>query len=395
MYSSRRPSVTHLSIAILLATTALTGLAQDSRPKPRARDLGVPFDGTPGPLNALTDVPGIEVGQVTLISGEGRRGVTKDVVRTGLTAILPRGRNSADPVAAGCYALNGNGEMTGTLWIRESGFLESPIVITNTHIVGVVRDAVIKARVKSGQPDASGFWWSLPVVAETYDGILNDVNGFHVKEEHVFTALDGARGGPIAEGNVGGGTGMVCHWFKGGIGTASRRVKAGGSAWTVGVLAQCNYGARHQLRIAGVPVGTEIPLGGPPKREGGSIIVVVATDAPLLPHQLERVARRVPLGVARMGGQGGDESGDLFIAFSTANPKTAYADGPVTLTMLPNQHLDPIFGATIEATEEAIVNCLVAAETMTGAEGRTVQALPHDRLREVLRKYGRLVETPK
>ncbi|MCI0586349.1 MAG: P1 family peptidase [Planctomycetes bacterium] len=364
--------------------------------KPRARDLGVPFDGTPGPLNSITDVAGVEVGHATIVSGEGKLEVGKGPVRTGVTAILPRGKRSAtDPAFAGWFSLNGNGEMTGTTWLEESGFLEGPVLLTNTHSVGVVRDAAIAWRVKQGGADATGYWWSLPVVAETWDGYLNDINGFHVKAAHVFEALEGARGGPVAEGNVGGGTGMICHEFKGGIGTASRRLDAKAGGHTVGVLVQANYGLRHQLRVAGVPVGGEIPEGALWSRENGSIIIVVATDAPLLPHQLKRLARRASLGLARLGSVSGNGSGDIFLAFSTANPGAAATEGIISLQMLPNDRTNPLFEATVEATEEAIVNALVAAETMVGIDGKKVVALPHDRLREVLRKYGRLSAPPK
>src|SRR3954469_4091573 len=358
--------------------------------KPRARDLGVPFDGTPGPLNAITDVRGVEVGHTTLISGDGALKVGVGPVRTGVTAILPRGKDFSDAVFAGWFALNGNGEMTGTTWVEESGFLEGPVMITNTHSVGVVRDAVIAWRVKQGKPDSSGYWWSLPIVAETWDGYLNDINGFHVKPEHAFAALDAARSGPVAEGNVGGGTGMACLGFKGGIGTSSRKLPADVGGYTVGALVQCNFGRRPQLRIAGVPVGLEIPEKESERGELSSIIIVIATDAPLLPHQLKRIARRAALGVGRMGGVATNGSGDIFIAFSTANAKVFGAKKRAELAMVPNDDMNPLFEATVEATEEAIVNALVAAETMTGVDGHRVDALPHDRLREVLKKYNRL-----
>ncbi|MBZ5598189.1 MAG: P1 family peptidase [Acidobacteriia bacterium] len=358
--------------------------------KPRARDLGVPFDGTPGPLNAITDVKGVEVGHTTLISGEGPLKVGVGPVRTGVTAVLPRGKDSHDAVFAAWFTLNGNGEMTGTTWVEDSGFLDGPVMITNTHSVGVVRDAIIAWKVKRGTQDMEGYWWSLPVVAETWDGWLNDINGFHVKPEHVFHALDSAHAGPVEEGSVGGGTGMVCNEFKGGIGTASRVLNARQGGYTVGVLVQCNYGERSQLRIAGVPVGKEIPEHPAYGTDTGSIIVVVATDAPLIPTQLKRVARRVSLGLGRNGSYSGDGSGDIFIAFSTANPGAISAKGPHPISMLPNDDLDPIFLATVQATEEAVVNAMIAAETMTGANNRTVIALPHDRLREVLKKYNRL-----
>ena len=354
--------------------------------------MGVPFDGTPGPLDAITDVKGVEVGHTTLISGDGPLKVGVGPVRTGVTAVFPRGKNSTDQVFAGWFTLNGNGEMTGTTWLEESGFLDGPVMITNTHSVGVVRDAVIAWRVKHGPPDEEGYWWSLPVVAETWDGYLNDVNGFHVKPEDAFHALDSARGGAVEEGNVGGGTGMICNEFKGGIGTASRVLEAKYGGYTVGVLVQCNYGRRSQLRIAGVPVGQEIPEHTVWNDDVGSIIVVVSTDAPVIPTQLKRIAKRVSLGLGRDGSYSGDGSGDIFIAFSTANAGAGGSKGLHNLTMLPNDRLDPIFLATVQATEEAVINAMVAAETMTGANNRTVIALPHDRLRDVLRKYHRLTK---
>jgi D-aminopeptidase len=358
----------------------------------RARDLGVPFEGYQGSFNAITDVEGVMVGHSTIISGEGKLVVGKGPVRTGVTALLPRGR-FYDPVFAGWSCLNGNGEMTGTTWVEESGFLESPIMITNTHSVGIVHDAVIEWINMRKEEDSNlgGAHWSLPVVAETYDGRLNDINGLHVKRRHVFEALEKASCGPVEEGNVGGGTGMICHQFKGGIGTASRHLGSNEGGYTVGVLVQANYGLRPYLTISGVPVGREIPdllptFGG----DDGSIIVVVATDAPLLPHQLKRLARRVPLGISRVGGFGADSSGDIFIAFSTANPGV-YCKGKISeVKMLSNDLITGLFRATVEATEESIVNALVAAETMTGINGNTVHALPHDRLIEALRKYNRL-----
>jgi D-aminopeptidase len=391
-----------LFAAVLLLTAAVR--AQDKTPeenhgKPRARDLGVPFDGTPGPLNAITDVAGVTVGHTTLISGEGKLQIGKGPVRTGVSAVLPRGQQSmSNPVFAGWFTENGNGEMTGTTWVEESGFLEGPVMITNTHSVGVVRDAVIQWRVTHGQPDPAGYWWSLPVVAETWDGWLNDINGFHVKPADAFHAIDSASSGPVTEGNVGGGTGMVCNEFKGGIGTSSRKLDAKFGGYTVGVLVQCNYGSRPNLRIAGVPVGKEIPEDRAyasttfNELDRGSIIVVVATDAPLVAHQLKRVARRVTLGLGRDGSISGNGSGDIFIAFSTANPGTAFADHVVDLKMLPNEKIEPIFTATVQATEEAIINAMVAAETMTGIENHKVIALSHDRLRAVLKKYNRLNE---
>ncbi len=366
--------------------------------KPRARDLGVPFDGTAGRLNAITDVAGVEVGMTTLISGDGPLKVGTGPVRTGVTAILPRGRASTDQVFAGWFSLNGNGEMTGTTWIEEAGFLEGPILITNTHSVGVVRDASIKWSVDHGQTSQA---WSLPVVAETWDGFLNDINGFHVKPEHVFAALDGARGGRVAEGNVGGGTGMRCYGFKCGTGTASRTIDAQRGGYTVGVLVQANHGTRDLLRVAGAPVGQELPE-APERRaadasragdalgEVGSIIIVVATDAPLLPHQLKRIARRAALGLARTGSVSSNGSGDIFIAFSTANAGAAGARDAAQVSMLSNARIGAVFEATVQATEEAIVNALVAAESMTGADGHRTDAISHDALRAALRKYNRL-----
>src|SRR5262245_33253161 len=358
--------------------------------KPRARELGVPFDGMPGASNAITDVPGVEVGHATIISGAGKLEVGKGPVRTGVTAVLPRGRNASAPVFAGWFSLNGNGEMTGTTWIEESGLLEGPVLITNTTSVGTVRDATIKwwlAHHKQAQP------WLLPVVAETYDGHLNDTHGFHVREQHVFAALDSAQSGPVAEGNVGGGTGMCCFEFKGGIGSASRKVARASENYTVGVLVQANFGGRRQLQIAGVPVGREIPEATYRSKEMGSIIIVVATDAPLLPHQLKRLARRAALGLARTGSTAGNGSGDIFVAFSTANFQAANPAGLVNVTMLPNEAMNGLFEATVQATEEAIINALVAAETMTGRDDHRVIALPHDRLRDVLKKYNRLVDS--
>ena len=359
----------------------------------RARDLGIPFEGTPGRLNAITDVPGVEVGYTTLITGEGKLEVGKGPVRTGVTAILPRGHASLnDPVYAGFFSLNGNGEMTGTAWVDESGFLEGPIIITNTHSVGVARDAVIAWRVKHGAADKTGYWWSLPVVGETWDGWLNDINGFHVKPEDVWHALDSAHGGAVEEGSVGGGTGMVCYEFKGGNGTASRKVDISVSknssqrTFVVGVFLQANFGRRSQLVIACAPVGKEIP-GEVYKEESGSCIAVVATDAPLLPNQLKRLARRVSLGLARTGTISGNGSGDLFIAFSTANPNVAGPDQTThSVTTIPNDLMDPIFTAVVQATEEAVVNALVDNHSMTGRDNHRVEALPHDRLREILKR---------
>ena len=367
----------------------------------------------PGRFNAITDVPGVEVGHTTLMSGSGKLVVGQGPVRTGVTVVLPRGKDNADPVFASWFTLNGNGEMTGTTWMQESGYLEGPIAITNTHSVGVVRDAIIRWEVS--RKNVLQPWW-LPVVAETYDGGLNDINGFHVKVEHVLSALDGARGGVVPEGVVGGGTDMVCLGFKGGIGTASRTLSLEEGGYTVGVLVQCNFGSRRDLRIAGVPVGEEIadlipcianadPL--PPRaararcaapsgakdafgQEQGSIIVVVATDAPLLPHQLKRIATRVSLGIGRQGGFGGNSSGDIFVAFSTANAKSWSSDSVASLRMVPNDRISPLFKATAQATEAAITNALLAAETTTGANDLRVYAMPVDRMLAAMRKYGRM-----
>ncbi len=379
------------------AATATTSAGTAQTAAPRARDLGVPFDGTPGPYNAITDVAGVLVGHTTLISGSGKLIVGEGPVRTGVTAVLPRGRESlSNAVFAGWFTQNGNGEMTGTTWVEESGFLEGPVMITNTHSVGVVRDATIQWRVAHGAADTTGYWWSLPVVGETWDGWLNDVNGFHVKPEHAFAALDSAHAGRVEEGSVGGGTGMICNGYKGGIGTASRKLEAKDGGYMIGVLVQCNYGTRDNLRIAGINVGREIPAPEPyafiPSdiAERGSIIVVVATDAPLLPHQLKRLARRVTLGLGRNGSISGNGSGDIFIAFSTANAGAAIEGKVVDLKMLPNDSLDPVFRATVESTEEAIVNAMVAAHDMVGVDDHRVIALPHAELRAVLGKYHRL-----
>jgi D-aminopeptidase len=358
----------------------------------RARDLGVPFDGTPGPLNAITDVNGVEVGYRTLISGEGKLQVGVGPVRTGVTAIFPRGKKSVDPVFAGWFAENGNGEMTGAAWVEESGFLYAPLMITNTHSVGVVRDTVISWLVRYALPGSLDDWWSLPVVTETWDGYLNDINGFHVKPEDALGAIEDAHAGPIAEGNVGGGTGMICFEFKGGTGTSSRKLSMKYGGYTVGVLVQCNTSLHRLLRIAGVPVGHEIPGQNIWESETGSIIVVVATDAPLLPHQLKRVARRVTLALGRLGSISGNGSGDIFIAFSTANPGAGLAEKQATVATLNNSQMDELFEATVQSTEEAVVNAMIAAKTMTGPGDRIVKALPHDQLQEVLRKYNRFAK---
>jgi L-aminopeptidase/D-esterase-like protein len=364
----------------------------------RARDLGIPLEGLPGPLNAITDVPGVEVGHVTLISGSGKLIVGQGPVRTGVTAILPRGK-IYDPVFAGMYTLNGNGEMTGAAWVEESGFLETPILLTNTHSVGAVHQASVSWICERGYYDqsASPVFWTLPVVAETFDGRLNDINGFHVQQEHVYAALDEATGGPVAEGSVGGGTGMICYMYKGGVGSASRRLSCPAGAFTLGALVQANYGARNHLTVAGVPVGREMTdllpvLYNPdPRPCSGSIIVILATDAPLLPHQLKRLARRVPMGMARLGGVGAHTSGDIFLAFSTANPHAFSRVEAQCLQMVPNDLMTPFFEAVVQCTEEAILNALVAAETMTGVNDSIVHALPHEELRQVLRKYNRLL----
>jgi len=381
------------AITALAACLAFGSAAADA---PRARDLGVPFEGTPGPLNAITDVAGVTVGQVTLIEDlpDGRK------VRTGVTAVLPRGRESImTPAYGGWFALNGNGEMTGTAYLDELGQLDGPIMLTNTHSVGVVHDAVIAWRVRAGEPDASGYWWTTPVVAETWDGDLNDINGFHVRPEHVDRALDEAKSGPVAEGNVGGGTGMICHEFKCGIGTASRQAAVAGSEYRVGVLVQANYGVRDTLRIAGVPVGQHIrndraySNDAPGASDTGSIIIVVGTDAPLLPHQLKRLAKRAALGLGRMGSYAGNGSGDIFVAFSTANADALKGAPLAQSTSIGNDHIDPLFAAAVQATEEAIVNAMVAARDMQGNDGHYAKAIPHDELVRLLERYGRRTRT--
>jgi D-aminopeptidase len=391
---------TRIALSVLCVLTLSAPAQTTNNGTPRARDLGVPFEGTPGKLNAITDVAGVEVGATTLIRGDGPLKVGEGPVRTGVTVVFPRGKQDTDNVYAGWFSLNGNGEMTGTTWLEEAGLLKGPVAITNTHSVGVVRDSIIAWAVK--QRLVKDDEWSLPVVAETWDGWLNDLNGFHVKQEDVFGALDSAKGGPVAEGNTGGGTGMICYGFKGGTGTASRVLSKENGGYTVGVLVQCNCGRRPQLTIAGVPVGKEItgaepyarisePAGPGSEQRGdvGSIIIVVATDAPLLPHQLKRIARRASLGVARTGSVSGNGSGDIFVAFSTANPHADDFPGPNSVTTVANGKISPIFEATVQATEEAIVNAMVGAKTMTGVNGRTVVALPHEKLQQVLKKYNR------
>ena len=406
----RHPFPSRAAAALLLAAgLAPLGAASAQEAGPRARALGVPFDGTPGPLNAITDVPGVEVGHHTIVRGDGPLRVGEGPVRTGVTAILPRGRTSRGRVFAAWFTLNGNGEMTGTTWLRDRGLLEGAVMITNTHSVGAVHEATIAW----AQENLDSRDWSLPLVAETWDGFLNDVNGFHVRREHVFAALDSAAAGPVAEGSVGGGTGMRTFQFKAGIGTSSRVVEADGRNYTVGVLVQSNFGRRPQMRVAGAPVGREIPdllpeapnEGGGPDAGGpdagganaggtgrdGSIIIVAATDAPLLPNQLDRFVRRTSLALGRLGSISMNGSGDIFVAFSTANEEAAHSSsGVAPLEMLAHRDLDPFFEAVIQATEEAVVNALVAGRDMVGVNGRKVYGLPHDRLREALRKYGRL-----
>jgi len=394
-----------------LVALALIGIATSravaQETSERARELGIPLEGTPGPLNAITDVPGVTVGHTTIVRGSGKLRVGAGPVRTGVTAIFPRGARDLSDVFAGWFSLNGNGEMTGTAWIDDYGLLAYPVTITNTNSVGIVRDAV----VEWGRDKLPGvFNCCLPVVAETWDGDLNDIYGFHVRKEHVFAALAAAKPGPVTEGNVGGGTGMQCLGFKGGIGTASRRL-GGSGGFTVGVLVQCNFGLRRQLRIAGVPVGQELPdpkpcydtratlpaeqegmrcpAGGDKSKEQGSIIAIIGTDAPLLPHQLRRVARRAALAVGRMGGVAGAGSGDLFLAFSTVKEGPSDSAGVRAIPMLRDDRIDPVYEATVQATEEAIINAMLAAKTMTGADYLRVPALPHQRLKAVLLRYGR------
>ena len=383
-----------LKYIIILLLVLSIGNSQKSR----ARDIGISFFGEPGKLNAITDDKGVEVGHATIISGKGKNVVGKGPVRTGVTAIFPRGKKFS-PVYANWYSLNGNCEMTGTTWVTESGFLETPIMITNTNSVGVVRDAVLKWFVDHNWYGNEEWWYTYPVVAETYDGFLNDIYGFHVKEEHVLEAIRDAKPGPVAEGNVGGGTGMLTLGFKGGIGTSSRVIKINGEKFVVGVLVQSNFGSKKNLTISGVPVGLELAdtlsriYNAPPsnrRKEGdGSIIVIVATDAPLLPHQLKRIAHRVPIGIGNVGGRGSNGSGDIFLAFSTANTNAFNRDRTTSVRTLSNDLITPLFEATVQAVEESIVNAMIAAETMDGIHGNTAYAIPHDRLIEILKKYNR------
>ena len=384
-----------ISFVLLIVCSIVYGQKQ------RARDLGVPFTGTTGTHNAITDVEGVEVGYSTIISGNGDNKVGEGPIRTGVTAIFPRGKaKKFSPVYANWYSLNGNGEMTGTTWVTESGFLETPIMITNTNSVGVVRDAVLKWYVDTDWYKGEDWWYTYPVVGETYDGFLNDIYGFHVKEEHVLEAIENASSGKIAEGNVGGGTGMMCLGFKGGTGTSSRVTTVNDNTYTVGAIVQSNFGAKRNLTIAGVPVGIALKdtlkyeYNAPPqsrRQEGdGSIIVIIATDAPLLPHQLKRIAQRIPLGVGIVGGRGSNGSGDIFLAFSTANENAFNRDENVQVETFSNDRLMPLFEATVQVVEEAIINAMVAAETMEGINGNKAYALPHDLLVETLKKYNRL-----
>ena len=380
-----------LASLMLSIFTSSVGLAEDNIL--RARDLGIPFEGKAGPLNAITDIDGVTVGHETII-----KDLEDDkAARTGVTAILPRGTlTNTLPVFGASFALNGNGEMTGTAWLEESGLLEGPVLITNTHSVGAVHEGAIEWRVEQGDADSSGFWWSLPIVAETWDGYLNDINGFHVRKEHAKAALASAKTGPVAEGNVGGGTGMICHRFKCGIGTSSRLVETIDGEFTVGVLVQANYGSRETLRVAGVPVGKyyqdDMAFGNmdAPKSDMGSIIIVVGTDAPLLPHQLKRLAKRAALGLARNGSYAGNGSGDIFIAFSTANDNASQSGPATDVKMISNDEIDPLFLGTVQATEEAIINALIAGKDMTGTVGRTVKAISHEKLQQILQQHNRL-----
>ena len=384
------------AIALLASAIILSNIVFAQ--KPRARDIGIPFEGTPGKWNAITDVPGVEVGYSTIISGSGKNYAGKGPVRTGVTAIFPNGKVNHHPVFANWYTLNGNGEMTGTTWITESGFLETPVLITNTNSVGVVRDAVLKWFVEKNWYGNEKGWYTYPVVAETWDGGMNDIYGFQVKESNAWEAMNSATTGPIKEGNIGGGTGMLCLGFKGGSGTASRIATIDGKQYTLGAFVQSNFGRKKNLTIAGVPVGQELKdtlnyeihdLANSHHQEGdGSIIVVIATDAPLLPHQLKRIAERVALGVGRVGGRGENSSGDIFIAFSTANPDAFNRDKSTQIEMLPNDKCNPLYEATVQSVEEAIINAMIAADTMEGVNGNKAYALPHDAVMRLLKKHG-------
>ncbi|HVV56053.1 MAG TPA: P1 family peptidase [Mucilaginibacter sp.] len=391
MFTKRR------QLAIMLAMFLLPAM-QLLAQKPRARDIGIPFEGTPGKWNAITDVPGVEVGYSTIISGSGKNLSGKGPVRTGVTAIFPNGKVNHHPVFANWYTLNGNGEMTGTTWLTESGFLETPVMITNTNSVGVVRDAVLKWFVKKNWYGYEQGWYTYPVVAETWDGVMNDIYGFQVKESNAYEALNSAASGPVKEGNVGGGTGMCCLGFKGGSGTSSRMVTINGKTYTLGVFVQSNFGKKKNLTIAGVPVGQELrdtlnyEIHGYANSKyqpgDGSIIVIVATDAPLLPHQLKRIAERVAIGVGKVGGRGENGSGDIFLAFSTANPDAFSRTHTTRVEMLPNDQMNPLYEATVQATEEAIINAMVAADTMEGVNGNKAYALPHDAVMRLLKEHG-------
>ncbi|WP_092554227.1 P1 family peptidase [Xenorhabdus koppenhoeferi] len=386
-----------LNIIILSITTMITSnsLADEIR----ARNLGIPFSGVTGKNNAITDVGGVKVGYSTIIKDDGKLKIGKGSIRTGVTAILPRGKKFS-PVFSSIFSLNGNGDMTGSQWVEESGFLETPILITNTHSVGVVRDSTISWMIDNNltSPLKDDLFWLLPVVTETWDGILNDINGMHVKKEHVYNALNSAKSGAIEEGNVGGGTGMKLFDFKGGTGTSSRILDKKDGGYTVGVLVQGNFGNRDDLIIAGIPVGKKINdfhsiYHGDKKKikDAGSIIVVVATDAPLAPHQLDKIAKRVSLGLSRVGGVARNTSGEIFIAFSTANNGAFSRKDISTIKILPNDKLDPLYEATINATEEAIINAMFAAKKMVGRNGNTSFPIPKDKVKELLKEHNILL----
>ena len=382
------------NIILIILTFSISIYAQ----KPRARDLGIQFEGSTGKYNAITDVTGVSVGHSTIISGNGMNELGKGPIRTGVTAIFPSGKKKK-PLYANWYSLNGNGEMTGTTWITESGFLETPIMLTNTFSVGTVRQATLKWMVDTSWSDED-WWWAFPVVAETYDGFLNDIYGFQVQEKNVLEAIENTTNKEVKEGNVGGGTGMMSFGFKGGIGTSSRILKFPDTTYTVGVLVQSNFGDKKRFRVDGVPVGKElkdtpnVEYKAPPKSRrqngDGSIIVIVATDTPLLPYQLKRISQRVPIGIGKLGGIGANGSGDIFIAFSTANQDAYIREGKTTVETVSNDWMNDIFEATIQAVEEAIINAMVSAETMEGINGNKVYALPHDKLIEIMKKYNRI-----